>query len=129
MTDRQQASDMYNEGDRTFFVLDSPGLPELPFWLKLMMLGKSCERVVQLDHSEEIHLFEDAEKNLLAIQMPRVLENGGLREATIDALRLVLDENWIHNLVEVVVAAGKGLAEIEASDADEITMSFPLDVG
>ena len=127
MEDRQQASDMYNEGDRPFFVLDSPGPPELPFWLKLMMLGKSCERVVQLDHSEEIHLFEDAEKNLLAIQMPRVLENGGLREATIDGLRLIFDEDGIRDLVEAVVAAGKGLAEIEASGANEITMSFPVD--
>ena len=129
MNDCQQASDMYNDGDRTFFVLDSPGSPELPFWLKLMMLGKSCERVVQLEHSEEVHLFEDAEETLLAIQMPRVLENGGLREATIDALRLVLDENWIHDLVEAVVVTGKGLAEIEASGADEVTMPFPLDFG
>ena len=127
MEDRQQASDMYNEGDRTFFVLDSPAPPELPFWLRLMMLGKSCERVVQLEHSEEIHLFEDAEENLLAIQMPKVLENGGLREATIDGLRLILDEDGIHDLVEAVVAAGKGLAEIEVSGADEIRMSFPLD--
>mgnify|MGYP001368256548 CR=1 FL=1 len=127
MEDRQQASDMYNDGDRTFFVLDSPGPPEVPFWLKLMALGKSCEQVLQLDHSEEIHVFEDAEENVLAIQMPKVIENGGPREATIDGLRLILDEDGIHDLVEVVVAAGKGLAEIEASGADEVTMSFPLD--
>ena len=127
MNDCQQASDMYNDGDRTFFVLDSPGPPEVPFWLKLMALGKSCEQVLQLDHSEEIHVFEDAEENVLAVQMPNVLENGGLREATIDGLRLIFDEDGIRDLVEAVVAAGKGLAEIEVSGADEIRMSFPLD--
>ena len=92
-----------------------------------MGLGKGCERVRELDHSEEIHVFVDAEETVLAIEMPKVLENGGPREATIDGLRLILDEDGIHDLVEAVVAAGKGLAEIEASGADEITMSFPLD--
>ena len=127
MNDHRRASDMYNDGDRTFFVLDSPGPPEVPFWLKLMALGKSCEQVLQLDHSEEIHVFEDAEENILAVQMPKVLENGGLREATIDGLRLIFDEDGIRDLVEAVVAAGKGLAESDASGVDEIRMSFPLD--
>jgi len=127
VNDHRQASDMYNDGDRTFFVLDSPGPPGVPFWLKLMALGKSCEQVRELDHSEEIHIFEDAQGNVLAIQMPKVIENGGPREATIDGLRLILDEDEIHDLVEAVVATGKCLAEIEASGADEVTMSFPLD--
>ena len=127
MNDHRKASDMYNDGDRTFFVLDSPYPSEVPYWLKLIGLGKSCERVRELDHSEEIHIFVDAEETVLAIEMPKVLENGGPREATIDGLRLILDEDGIHDLVEAVVAAGKGLAEIDASGVDEIRMPFPLD--
>ena len=31
MNDHRQASDMYNDGDRTFFVLDSPYPSEVPY--------------------------------------------------------------------------------------------------